>query len=51
VLARDLRHANLPIGGAITAGDTWHFQAWFRDRFAQGANFNLSDGLSLTFLP
>lgn len=51
VLARDLRHANLPIGGAITAGDTWHFQAWFRDRFAQGASFNLSDGLSLTFLP
>ena len=35
----------------ITAGSTWNFQAWFRDPLAGGASFNLSDGLSVVFLP
>jgi hypothetical protein len=37
--------------GQIDAGETWKFQAWFRDPGAMGSGFNLSDGLSLTFLP
>jgi len=37
--------------GFITAGSTWNFQAWFRDPDANGASFNLSNGLSLTFCP
>jgi hypothetical protein len=32
-------------------GSTWKFQAWYRDPAAGGAGFNLSDGVSLTFLP
>jgi hypothetical protein len=35
--------------GAIAPGSTWKFQALFRDPAAQGAGFNLSDGLSVTF--
>jgi len=35
----------------ITAGSTWNFQAWFRDPAALGAFFNLSNGLSVVFLP
>ena len=35
----------------ITAGSTWNFQAWFRDPAAMGAGFNLTNGLSLSFLP
>ncbi|MEZ6005483.1 MAG: hypothetical protein R3F33_15010 [Planctomycetota bacterium] len=34
------------IGGVISAGQTWHFQAWFRE--AAGAS-NFSNGLSVTF--
>ena len=37
--------------GAILAGSTWNFQAWYRDPAAGGAGSNLSDGLSVTFLP
>jgi len=36
-------------GGQISVGSTWHFQAWFRDPAGGGAEFNLSDGLSVTF--
>jgi hypothetical protein len=36
-------------GGQISSGDTWNFQFWYRDPAAGGANFNLSDGLELTF--
>ncbi|MFT7670124.1 MAG: polyhydroxybutyrate depolymerase [Planctomycetota bacterium] len=38
-------------GGLIQPGDTWKFQAWFRDSAAGGAMFNLSDALSLSFEP
>jgi V8-like Glu-specific endopeptidase len=34
--------------GQITAGSTWNFQAWFRVGAGQ---FDLSDGLELTFVP
>lgn len=40
--------------GLIVAGSTWHFQAWFLDSspFAPcGNGANLSNGLTLTFLP
>jgi hypothetical protein len=33
----------------IQAGQTWAFQAWFRDPDAGGAGFNLSEGLRLDF--
>jgi len=34
-----------PPGGVIGAGDTWHFQLWYRD----GVGSNFSDGVSVTF--
>lgn len=37
--------------GAILAGSTWNFQYWFRDGAGGGAQFNLSDGLSASFVP
>jgi len=37
--------------GFITVGSPWNFQAWFRDPDANGANYNLSDGLHITFCP
>jgi hypothetical protein len=37
--------------GAITAGSTWNFQFWYRDVAAGGAQFNLSNGLQVTFCP
>ncbi|HIG12097.1 MAG: hypothetical protein ABGY71_12910 [bacterium] len=40
-----------PISGAFTPGSVWNFQAWFRDPVAGGANFDLSDGLEVTFGP
>lgn len=40
-----------PVAGAtILPGSTWHFQCVYRDAAAGGANFNFSDGLTLTFL-
>jgi hypothetical protein len=40
-----------PASSYLTAGTTWHFQAWFRDPTAGGSNYNLSDGLRITFQP
>lgn len=37
--------------GAISAGDTWKFQYWYRDPVGGGTGFNLSDGLSAIFCP
>lgn len=37
------------MGGAISAGSTWNFQFRYRDPLASGPQFNLSDGLSVTF--
>ncbi len=38
------------VGGSITAGMAGKFQYWYRDQ-GVGANFNLSDGLSVIFAP
>ncbi len=41
----------VPQGGgsvAVTAGQTWNFQTWFRDTVGLGSNF--SDGLEILFL-
>jgi len=38
--------------GAISAGESWNFQYWFRDPLGPGGSgFNLSDGLQATFCP
>ena len=34
---------------AVTAGETWHFQCWFRDVAGSAATSNFSDGLRITF--
>ena len=36
-------------GSQIQAGETWHFQYWFRDVAGGGSGANLSDGLSVAF--
>lgn len=40
-----------PSGPVFTAGSVWDFQAWFRDIPGGGSQFNLSDGLEITFQP
>ncbi len=37
--------------GEVSAGETWHFQLWFRDPAGGFAGFNFSDGLKVTFCP
>ncbi|MEZ5976542.1 MAG: hypothetical protein R3E96_17360 [Planctomycetota bacterium] len=39
----------LPSSPTILAGDTWHFQLWYRDTPAGAGHSNLSNGLSYTF--
>lgn len=41
------------LGCPIQSGDTWNFQAWFRDPqgFCGTEGFNLSNALSVTFTP
>lgn len=41
----------LPVGGQISAGQTWKFQCYYRDIAGGGAMFNASDGLSATWCP
>jgi hypothetical protein len=38
-------------GGSVSAaiGETWHFQAWYRDQAGSQATSNLTDGLAVTF--
>jgi len=51
-LTHELDITSPPFGaGQILPGSQWNFQAWFRDLAAGGAGFNLSDGLSVFFLP
>lgn len=38
-------------GSAIVAGSSRNFQFWYRDPAGNGAGFNLSDGLAVTFCP
>lgn len=40
-----------PLANLITTGGPWHFQAWYRDAAAGGANFNLSDGIRVIRCP
>ena len=37
--------------GEVTPGSTWYFQWWYRDPMGGGAQFNLSDGLQISFCP
>jgi hypothetical protein len=46
-----LDHNSLPPGGAISAGETWNFQFWYRNAAGGGAGFNLSDALRVQFCP
>jgi hypothetical protein len=39
----------LPSGVMILPGQTWHFQAWFRDTVASQPTSNTSDAVSVTF--
>ena len=39
------------LAGIVDPGDTFHFQAWYRDPLAGGAGFNLSDGMHVNFVP
>jgi len=50
-LSRAINFDALTTNGAILPGSTWNFQAWFRDADPAGtSNFNLSDGLEVTFI-
>jgi hypothetical protein len=41
-----------PPAGLIAPGSTWNFQCWYRDPLGPcGGTFNLSNGLSASFLP
>lgn len=41
-----------PASGCIDVGETWYFQAWYRDPFGPcGTSFNVTNGLTLTFTP
>ena len=50
-LALDLTFTPIQPGGpiAITAGQTWNWQYWFRDTVGTTAASNFSDALSITF--
>ena len=48
--AVDLEHPTLPTN-TIQAGETHHFQFWHRDTAGTLANYNLSDALTVPFLP
>lgn len=37
--------------GQVAAFETWHFQYWYRDPANHPADFNFSNGLSVTFCP
>jgi hypothetical protein len=33
----------------VLTGETWNFQFWYRDKPFGGADYNFSDGLTVTF--
>ncbi len=41
--------AGFPQGQSVTAGDTWHFQFWFRDQFSGASSSNTSDAVQIQF--
>lgn len=49
-LALDLTQTPTPTGlVSVAAGETWNFQAWYRDAVGGSATSNFSDGLSISF--
>jgi hypothetical protein len=49
-LALDVTSLPTPTGTvAAASGETWHFQAWYRDRAPAGATTNFTPGVSVTF--
>ncbi len=51
VLEIDLTSMPQPTGSVpAAAGETWHFQAWFRDSVGGLATSNFTDGLAVSFL-
>ena len=44
----DLEQLPPPLGNAVQVGETWHFQAWFRDK-NPGNTSNFTDGVSVLF--
>ena len=52
VLADVFSSAQASFPGALSAGETWNFQTWYRDPGGPcGAAFNLSNALSITVIP
>jgi len=50
-LALDLTQTPQPNGFvSVSAGETWNFQAWYRDTSPSGATSNFTDGLEVDFL-
>lgn len=50
IMSMRVELTGVPQGGAtvpVVAGDTWYFQAWYRDQVGLGSNF--SDSLEVTF--
>jgi len=46
----DLTSMPQPTGpAAVAAGETWHFQAWFRDAIGGSATSNFTNGLTAAF--
>ena len=47
-IAIDLDLSDVPLHGAVQPGETWNFQAWFRDKTPTTPS-NFTGGLSITF--
>jgi hypothetical protein len=50
-LAFQLNLSALPGGLQMHVGETWYFQAWYRDPLAGGSNTNTSDALAVPWCP
>ena len=48
VFAWDVNLKSIPGHGAVTKGETWHFQTWYRDT-NPGPTSNFSDAASVLF--
>ncbi|MFT5732347.1 MAG: hypothetical protein ACJA2W_003241 [Planctomycetota bacterium] len=47
----DLTQVPQPMGFvSVSAGETWNFQAWYRDSSPTGPTSNFTDGLEITFM-